>query len=149
MMMDNVLKNDKLGAILLEQELISEKQLQEALHQQKFEKKPVGEILISQGVLVEEDVYRALAKQLGLPFTDSDTLLSAKESAVKIIPEPFARENNVVSILAENNTLHVAMLDPDNLVIMDNLQKLSKMNVEPHLATPSGIRVAIEERRTD
>jgi len=144
-MMDNVLKNDKLGEILLDESLVTEKQLQDALHQQKFDKKPLGEILMAQGVVVEEDIYRALAKQWGLPFTDNDTLLGARETVVKIIPEPFAREHMVVCINAEDSTMHVAMTDPDNLVIMDNLQKLSKMNVEPHLATPSGIRSAIEE----
>ena len=143
--MDNVLKNDKLGEILLDLKLVDEKQLQEALHQQKFDKKPLGEVLVSMGIVVEEDIYQALARQLGLPFVDNDTLLSAKEKIVKLVPEPFAREHHVIPIRAENNTLHVAMIDPDNLVVMDNLQKLSKMNVEPHLATPGGIRTAIEE----
>ena len=143
--MDNVLKNDKLGEILLDLNLVDEKQLQEALHQQKFDKKPLGEVLVSMGFAVEEDIYQALAQQLGLPFVDNDTLLGAKEKIVKIVPEPFAREHHVIPIRAENNTLHVAMIDPDNLVVMDNLQKLSKMNVEPHLATPGGIRTAIEE----
>jgi type IV pilus assembly protein PilB len=145
MMMDSILKGDKLGEILVEKKVISEKQLQDALHQQKFDKKPLGETLVAMGFVLEEDVYQALADQLNLPFADNDSLLGAREEVVKIVPEPFARENDVIAIRAENNTLHVAVLDPDNLVMMDNLQKLSQMNVEAHLGTPSGIRNAIEE----
>ena len=144
-MMKNLLQGDKIGDILVKQDVITADQLKEALHQQKFDKKPIGEVMISMGLALEEDIYRALAEQLNIPFADNDSLLGAKEKVVKIVPEPFAREHQVIPMASENNTLRVAMVDPDNLVVMDNLQKLSKMNVEAVLATPSGIRVAIEE----
>ncbi len=144
-MMKNLLQGDKIGDILVKQNAITEDQLKEALHQQKFDKKPIGEVLVSMGLALEEDVYRALAEQLNIPFADNDSLLGAKEKVVKIVPEPFAREHQVIPMASENNTLRVAMVDPDNLVVMDNLQRLSKMNVEAVLAAPSGIRIAIEE----
>jgi type IV pilus assembly protein PilB len=144
-MMDNTLQNGKIGEILVKLNIITEKQLQDALNSQKFEKKHLGEILVSSGTVVEEEVYRALAQQMGIPFADNDVLLSAKEKVVKIVPEPFARENHVIPVRASDSTLQVAMVDPDNLVVMDSLQKLSKMNVEPMLASPSGIKRAIEE----
>ena len=92
-MMKNLLQGDKIGDILVKQNAITEDQLKEALHQQKFDKKPIGEVLVSMGLALEEDVYRALAEQLNIPFADNDSLLGAKEKVVKIVPDGVRKQH--------------------------------------------------------
>jgi len=135
----------KIGEILLEQEIITEKQLNEALSRQKDTHQKFGEVLVALGYVVEEDVYAGLAQQWDVPFVKSDDILVATDDAVRIVPEPFARENRLIPVAIENETLKVAMADPDDIIAIDNLQKLSNMSIDASLAAPGVIENAIEQ----
>ncbi|MFH1861268.1 MAG: GspE/PulE family protein, partial [bacterium] len=81
-------------------------------------------------------------------------LLEARESVVGIVPEPFARQHSVLAVSADDTTLQVVMVDADDIVALDALQKLTSRTIEPCLATKAGIDAAIEQiyhrvRKTD
>jgi type IV pilus assembly protein PilB len=135
----------RLGEILLERGKITERQLGEALSRQKDAHQKLGEALVGLGYAVEEDVYSALANEWGIPFASGDDILMASEEVVRIVPEPFARENRLIPISIENRTLKVAMADPDDIIAIDNLHKLSNLTVETYLAAPGAIENAIEQ----
>ncbi len=135
----------KIGEILLEQEKITEKQLSEALSRQKDTHQKLGEVLVALGYVVEEDVYAGLAQQWDVPFVKSDDILVATDDAVRIVPEPFARENRLIPFAIDDGTLKVAMADPDDIIAIDNLQKLSNMSIDASLAAPGVIENAIEQ----
>jgi len=135
----------KIGEILLERGKITPKQLSDALSRQKGTRQKLGEALVALGYAVEEDVFSGLAQQWGVPFVRGDDIMVASEEVVRIVPEPFARENHLIPIAIEDQTLKVAMVDPDDIIAIDNLHKLSNMSIEAHLAAPGAIENAIEQ----
>jgi type IV pilus assembly protein PilB len=136
---------EKLGQILLREGLISEDQLKRSLNEQQLKKGKIGQVMVSLGFIVEENIAFALAKQLGYEFISNDKLLEAPDSAVGLVPEPYAKQHNLIPIGATDTTLFVAMADPDDLVALDTLQKLTKKIIEPRIATKNGITAAIEQ----
>ena len=135
----------KLGEILVAAEMITEDQLNKTLAEQKYSNDKVGDLLIKLGYAVEEQVYAGIAHQMSLDFIDNDTLLGASEDAVRLIPEAFARENSLIANALSNGNIVVVMLDPDDIIAIDNLQKLTDQKVIPALGTPTGIMIAIEQ----
>jgi len=135
----------KLGEILMAEGVITEEQLKKTLTEQQYTSERIGALLIKLGYAIEEQVCSALARQIGIDFLDNDKLLEATEEVVKIIPEAFARENTLIAHAIQNGTLSVAMADPDDIIALDNLHKLTDYKVHSILATPSGIKSAIEQ----
>ena len=136
----------KIGELLIDSGLVTEENVQQALNEQPQKHGMLlGELLIEHALIVEEDVYRALSQQMGISFYNNDKLLSAKEDVVRIIPEAFAKENRLLAVESVNSTLRVAMSEPDDIIALDNVQKLTDMHVEPVLSTPGGILSAIDQ----
>ncbi|MCX6640676.1 MAG: ATPase, T2SS/T4P/T4SS family [bacterium] len=145
---------EKLGQILLREGLITDDQLKKSLGEQQLKKGKIGNILVSLGYAVEENIAFALAKQMGYEFISNDKLLEAPDRVVGLVPEVYAKQHNLIPIAASDSTLHVAMADPDDLEALDTLQKLTKKTIEPAIATKSGILAAIDQlyvriRKTD
>lgn len=124
--------------------MITSDQLNKTLAEQKFSSSKVGELLINSGYAIEEQVFAAIAHQMSMDFFDNDSLLEAPENVVGMIPEAFARENTLIAQTMDNGLLKVAMADPDDIIAVDNLRRLTDSEVIPALATPSGIQAAIE-----
>lgn len=135
----------KLGEILINEGVITEEQLKKTLSEQQYSSERIGTLLIKMGYAVEENIYGALAKQTGTLFLTNDKLLEAPEEIVRIIPEAFARQNTLIAHAKENGSLIVAMEDPEDIIAIDNLQKMTDQKVVGALATPSGIKAAIEQ----
>jgi type IV pilus assembly protein PilB len=135
----------KIGEILLEQGVITEEQVKQSLSEQKVNKVRLGDILVSRGFAVEEDIYRALAKQLGVDFFNNDALLEAKEEVVRMIPEAFAKEHMLLAVSSRDSSIKVAMSEPDDIVAVDSVRSLTNLLVEPVMATPTGITQAIDQ----
>ncbi len=135
----------KLGDILVKAGVITDDQLKKTLAEQKYSGEKIGDLFIKLGFAIEEQVYAALAHQMSMDFIANEKLLEAKEDAVRLIPESFARENILIASAMENGTLLVAMADPDDIIAIDNLQKLTEQKVLPVLGTPTGISAAIDK----
>jgi type IV pilus assembly protein PilB len=135
---------EKLGEILLRQGHINQQQLDDALTRQKATRKRIGETLISLGYVAEEKVYAALSQQWQVPFISQDQLVDADRDVLQLVPEVFARQNHVVPLRYVDNSLLVAMSDPDDIVVIDQLEKLANHRIDVRLSAPSAILAAIE-----
>lgn len=135
---------EKLGEILIRKGLINNQQLNEALTRQKEKRKKIGETMISLGMVTEDNVYRSLGEQWGVDFISADNLSAKNANALGMVPEAFAKEHLLVPIELTGNMIVVAMADPDDIVAVDNLEKLSGKKVDAKLASPSAILNAIE-----
>ncbi|HEY3294698.1 MAG TPA: ATPase, T2SS/T4P/T4SS family [bacterium] len=135
---------EKLGEILLRLGHINTQQLNDALARQKDSRKKFGETLVSLGHCTEEKVYSSLAMQWQIPFLSADNILEADKDVLELVPEVFARENLVIPIGLAERTLVVGMADPDDIVVVDQLQKLARRDVDVRLAAPTAIMAAIE-----
>jgi len=139
----------KLGEILIKQGLITENQLQKAIDVQKRDKGRIGEILIRLGIISEENMTMALGNQMGIPFYSSDNseLLKPKpdQSLDKLIPGDFAQKNIVIPLNKTMNSLTCAVNDPLDLILVDNLKRVTSLEINLVLATRSAIKKAITE----
>ncbi|MBU1984943.1 hypothetical protein KJ815_11095 [bacterium] len=135
---------EKIGEILIRQGHINSQQLNDGLARQKDTKKRLGETLVALGHATEDRVFAALADQWQVPFIPADKLIAADKDVLQLVPEVFARQNRVIPLHLNQAALVVAMADPDDIVVIDQLQKLSKREVDVRLAAPTAILAAIE-----
>ena len=145
----------KIGAILLKYTSMSEVQLQEALAIQKAEGGLLGEILVRKNMVLPHEIMRALCQQIGIPFIED---LKASEIDPKLlsdIPINYAKTKEVLPIAMEEtprgNILVVAVSDPFNESIVDDLRVLTGLPIKTIVSTSMRIQDAINrvyERNT-
>ena len=88
----------KIGDILVYQKSISQEQLENALTEQKNSNEKLGHILVSQGTIKEDDLVKAYSMQCGHRSITQEEMLKVDQSIVAMLPEDFAKENNVLAL---------------------------------------------------
>lgn len=113
----------RLGELLVERGVIDETQLMAALEFQRSHGFKLGDALIELGLASEEEVLSALACRLGFERVQLDTLprTATMRAAALIVPEQTARTRGVVPIALDDRTLTIALRDPTDLAVMDEL----------------------------
>jgi type IV pilus assembly protein PilB len=119
-----------LGEYLVDQGLVSEDQIQRALEEQKKAGSRLGQTLIDLGFLSEEQMIIALAKQLDLAHID---ILSytLKSDVVNLIPEKIARRYELIALDKMGDSLTIAMADPLNVFAIDEVSQLTRLRIDP------------------
>ena len=133
----------RLGEMLIEAGAIDEMQLRSALADQRRWGRPLGRTLVEMRLIKEEDLVRVLAKQLGIETIDLDSLL-VSPAVLELVPGHIAKQHHVVPFAQPMKFLDVAMLDPTNLGIIDELRIRTQLNVRPYLAGPKMIERNLE-----
>ena len=134
----------KIGDILVHQKIITSQQLENALTEQKSTKDKLGNILITQGTITEEELVNAYSMQCGHRSITKDEMLKVDQSIVSLLPEDFAKENNVLALSKKDNYLAIAMEDPEDLSTLDSIRKLTNLSPEILVAGRSSIKDALE-----
>jgi type IV pilus assembly protein PilB len=125
----------KLGEILLNANLITEGQLKKAVEIQKETRESLGMILIKQGYISEASIKDALELQYGLRYVNLRKIKVAPE-VLKMVPENLIRQHQIIPIQFANNRLTLAMVDPTNLIAIDDVRFLLKgVAVQPVIIT--------------
>ena len=137
-------KNVQIGQILLRENLVTDEQLSEALLIQKQTGQKVGDILIKKGYITEADFTRALALRLKTDFINLANI-KINPSTVHLIKEDFARLNGLLAVDKKGKTLYVAMSDPMNFYVIEDLHFMTELDIKPVIAMPSAISRAIDE----
>lgn len=135
----------RIGEILLHTGSVSEDQIKEALIKQNNFNLKLGETLLKLGYVTEDDLLQALKQQLEIEVVDEETLTELDPKVVKMIPEPFAVSNRVIALRDDEDGVVVAMTDPENIVIQDNLKKILNKAVKPVLISESAITDTLEK----
>ncbi len=128
----------KLGEILLANSLISPEQLWKALAAQAESGGRLGQLLVEQGVVSEDDIAWALSNQLGYPYIFL-TREIIDEEAVGLLPEEFLRERRILPILKFGGEMRLAMADPTDQDTVDEVASRSGLQVKRALALASNI----------
>jgi type IV pilus assembly protein PilB len=138
--------NLKIGQILINSGDITEEQLDEVLRKQKESgnKKRIADLLIEDKIVTEQQVCKALEKQLFMPYVDLDTIQIPEELA-GAVPEELAQKNMVVPIEQDGRFLTVAIGDPLNYNGLKDLSIATKMKIVPVIAEPSKIAGKLRE----
>lgn len=130
----------RLGEQLILAGLITEDELDAALSEQSAKQTRLGEALLELGFVQEEQLLPYLAAQLGIPAVRLREGL-IDPSVVRLIPRPLAREMRVLALFKVRNTLTVAMAEPQNLEQLDEIERITGLEVRPVCA----LRAAIEK----
>lgn len=123
----------KLGAILVENGIITESQLNEALVMQKNYNVPLGQVLIRMKMATQEQVTKALSEQHGVPYVN---LISypLKEEHVTLLPGKLIKRYNMVPIGLQNQKLQIAASKPSDIQGLDVIRQLTKRELEVYFA---------------
>jgi len=133
-----------LGALLIDEGLLTDAQLDAALAEQGRSGKPLGRLLIESGNISEAELVRTLARQVGLEFVDlSDRV--ADPSVSSLVSENLARRYQAIPIGWEDGKLIVAMADPSNVFAVDDIRAIAGAEVRTVVATASQINETIEK----
>ena len=128
----------QLGDLLVTQGVISEEQLSEALKLQRESGEPLGRVMVKIGLVKEADLLRILAGQLGLDFVDlADYQVDL--GAVSLVPERIAKKNVVLPIGFDEDKLIVAVANPTDVFIFDDLRMMTGFEIKPVVATKEDI----------
>ncbi len=128
----------KLGTILVDAKRVSSEQVDRALAEQERTGKPLGEVLIAQRALTEDDLIQVLSDQLGIAVLDPSAVRPERELAL-LLPRAVADRHNVLPIARENGHLVVAMADPLDLVALDDIRIATQSTVRPVIGRASEI----------
>jgi type IV pilus assembly protein PilB len=137
-------KKMRLGDALIHEGLINEEQLQQALALQKKSGKRLGAVLVEMHLVTEQDIVQILSKQLRIPFIDLSNYLIDPVIA-KLVPEHIAKRHMLIPINKVGNKLTVAMVDPLNIIAIDDIQLMSGLMVKPVVATHTDINKALQD----
>ncbi len=136
------MKSKRLGDILISDGLLTNEQLDQALEQQKQSHERLGTVLIEHGYITERELIDALRNQLGIDFIDL-TKTNIDPSMSRYIPKSLAQEYEIVPIQVVRDNLFLAMSDPLNFMAIERARDTSRKNVVPMIATASAVRHAI------
>lgn len=137
-----VRKQIMLGDKLLNEGLITPQQLDKALEEQKKIREKLGETLIKLGYISHDDLLPILANHIGVQCMRID-YGELEDKLAELLPEDFLRKNTVYPIKKENNKLVVAMANPTNVFLIDEIQMRAKQTIKPVLALKDEIEEAI------
>jgi type IV pilus assembly protein PilB len=136
--------NDRLGDILMREGLITRDQLAAALAEQKSSGHRLGYVLVKLGLVQELEVTKVLARQYRMPAVDL-TRFEVDPKILKLVPADFALKHVVLALKREGRTLTVAMADPTNTGVLDDLKFITRFDLFPVIAGEYTLRNIIEK----
>lgn len=128
--------------MLVEAGVITETNLRAALHEQRRWGGTLGRQLVEMKLISEAELVRVLSMQLNMPSVDLETI-EIPDSVLDLVPADVAAEHNIIPFATKMKFLDVAMGDPTNLGILDELRIRTQLNIHPYLAGPRSIERAI------
>lgn len=134
----------KLGEILLEQGLISEDMLAQALEEQQKDGKRIGSTLMKLGFVKEEELLKALSKHFGIESVDLREH-ELDESLLKLIPSEIAGKYLVVPVNRFGHTITLAMINPGDVAAVEDIQFATGFEVVPVVASEDAILEIVRE----
>src|SRR5688572_2573587 len=113
-------KKIRLGELLIEQKVMNDEQLQKALAEQKHTGRKLGRVLTDLGIVQEQQLNDALARHLQIPFVDLGKM-NLDQATVRLLPEALARRFRALVLQQDKNGLTIGMADPTDLFAYDEL----------------------------
>ena len=136
--------NHLIWEILLSGGTITHDQLSDALRwQRSHPDEDVGSILLARGIVNEAQLLAAYAQRLDVPFVEKDLVVKRPE-VLKLVPENLARRYGIMPVDISNNKILVAISDPDDMSVIEDVKMSSRMDASIVLASAENIRSAIE-----
>ena len=128
---------ERIGDLLVREGLITKDQLDKALQEQKQSGTRVGYNLVKLGFVQEIELTKTLARQYKMPAVDLSRF-EVDPKVVRLIPGDLALKNLVLPLKREGRTLTVAMADPTNIAVIDDLKFITRYDLSLiHISEPT------------
>jgi type IV pilus assembly protein PilB len=134
---------DRLGDLLISQGLVTREQLAAALHEHRSTHQRLGLVLVKQGAVGELDLTKALARQYRMPAVDLSRF-EVDTKMLRLIPADLAIKRMVLPLKREGRTLTVAVADPADQGLLEDLKFITRFDLFPVLAGEATLRALIE-----
>ncbi len=134
----------KIGELLVEDNRISQEELQNALEVQKNEPGKLGSVLIRLGHVTEEDIAQALSKQFGYPSINLSKF-DIDEKVLELIKPEIARKHIVMPVHRIGSMLTLAMADPSNLFVQEEIRFSTNLRIQAVIAPETSIIESIDK----
>lgn len=123
-------KRLRLGDLLIAKGIIGPDQLQTVLSEQKKTGKKIGQLVVEQGLVQENTLLKTLSEAYHIPFIDLQRF-TPMSALIDLLPESHARRYKAIVLSKEENGLRVGMVDPLDLMAVDELQRILKRPLLP------------------
>jgi len=134
----------KLGKFLLEENLVTQEQLDKALKDQEVHGGRLGTNLMKLGYITEKQLISILSKQYNVPGVDLSTM-DIEDGVLKLIPSNIATKYELIPLSKIGKTLTVAMVNPDDIFALEDIKFSTGFEVQPVVTTEISIRNALEK----
>jgi type IV pilus assembly protein PilB len=132
----------RIGELLLQMGLVTQEQVEQALARQKETRKRLGEQLVADGAITALALSKALAEKFGVEFIDL-TQVTVDPAAKNLVPDHTCRRYGALPVgFADEATLIVAMSDPSNIFALDDLRMLTGFDIKPAIASEEDMAAA-------
>ena len=134
----------RIGQILVDLGFIGEEQLESLLEeQQQRPGEMLGQVAISLGMITDDQLAQGLAEQMGMQVVSLSDVVIPPE-VLTLITEPMAQLYRIMPLKFEDNTLTIAMCDPQKLSIIDELRSFLGYDIKPMVSTEAEMLKALE-----
>lgn len=130
--------------ILQDNKLLPEEQLLKALEESKKTNEPLQSVVVRLSLMSRVDLLRTLSQEWSVKAVNLDEIEIDPE-VVKVIPEAAARRHRAVPFVKEDNVLFVAMADPRDFFVVEDIQLRTNFEVQPYLALPEDISKVLDK----
>ncbi|MCM1267871.1 MAG: Flp pilus assembly complex ATPase component TadA [Bacteroidales bacterium] len=140
-------KKMRLGDVLVQNGVITEADLQRGLERQKGSGRKLGETLVDEGITTEENIARALSNQFNYDMVELQNV-QIEQEVLDLVPANVLKKHRAIPFeySPDNmNVLRVAMSDPMDIAAIDDINIITNLQVEPVVATTSGVMLAIDQ----
>ncbi len=134
----------RIGDLLVGEDLISQDQLEQALIEQRSSGARLGYVLVKLGFVLEIEITKMLARQYHVPAVDLSRF-EVDEKIIKLVPSDVALKHTVLPLKRDGRSLTVAMAEPGNMQIVDDLKFITRCDIVPVIAGEYTLRTAIEK----
>lgn len=132
----------RIGEVLIEQGIITQEQLDEALKQQKSQGKKVGEVLVSLGFISESKLIDILSAQIDVQHIILDGIKVSRELTT-LLPEEMCKKYKIIPVYSNKNTITIAMTDPTDLRTIDHIKFVTGKDIDAVMSSEKQIMSAI------
>ncbi|MCZ6857232.1 MAG: type IV-A pilus assembly ATPase PilB [Gemmatimonadetes bacterium] len=143
-MATSVTSATRIGDLLISEGLIAQEQLDQALTEQRGSGMRLGYVLVKMGFVRELEITKMLARQYQVPAVDLGKF-QVDERIVKLVPADVALKHTVLPLKRDGRSLTVAMVEPGNVQVLDDLKFITRCDIVPVIAGEFTLRTAIEK----
>ena len=135
---------EELPEILVREKLVTPEQMEEAVARQKQNGEVITKTLLDMGLVDEKTLIACIAERLSIPFLDMNKFRPSSDMA-ELVPRQIANYYQVIPIARLGKALSLAMVDPLNVLAIDDIKLVTGLEVQPIICTEKDFRDAVDK----